>query len=163
MACSRNSYGRLGFAGLECQVSGENTMKCCGVEITGSEVILVSVDKSEDVNFKIIPSQSTRIVLHDSSDQGSVRSFYNAICAFAKNHGVLDFAVRGRNAKGEFAGGAMTFKIEGLLQIVDGCSVQILHPTTIAASKRKHGFEAPSDVFKYQKNAFFAACSFLLK
>jgi len=123
----------------------------------------LTVEKGEDGDFKIIPSQSTKIVLHDSSDQGSVRSFYNAICAFVKNHGVLDLAVRGRNAKGEFAGGAMTFKIEGLLQIVDGCSTQILYPTTIAASKRKHDFEAPSDAFKYQTNAFQAACCFLSK
>ncbi|TAI61849.1 DUF3010 domain-containing protein [Bradyrhizobium sp. Leo170] len=138
-------------------------MKCCGVEITGSEVILVSVEKLADGSFKIIPSRSARIVLRDSSDQGSVRSFYGAISAFVKTHGVTDFAVRGRNTKGEFAGGAMTFKIEGLIQVVDGCSTVILHPTTIAASKRKHGFEVPKDAFKYQTNAFQAACCFMLK
>lgn len=65
--------------------------------------------------------------------------------------------------KGEFAGGPTTFKIEGVFQLLENCEVTLLSPQTINAQAKKHNFELPGTLNKYQHEAFKAACSALMK
>ena len=66
-------------------------------------------------------------------------------------------------AKGEFAGGPTTFKIEGVFQLLDGVEVTLLSPQTINAQNKKHTFDLPATLNKYQHEAYKTACSGLMK
>ena len=47
--------------------------------------------------------------------------------------------------------------------MLDGVEVTLLSPQTINAQNKKHNFELPATLNKYQHEAFKTACSALLK
>lgn len=135
-------------------------MPLCGVEIKGSEAIFAVVDLS-DGQWKHIPTETKRIPLADDDDAQSVRSFADLVAGFLRDNGLTEVALKKRGKKGEFAGGATTFKIEGVLQLIRECSVQLIAAPTIAAQDRKHTFPSPATLNKYQVEAFRTACAAL--
>jgi hypothetical protein len=54
-------------------------------------------------------------------------------------------------------------RVGGILQLLDGCEVTLLSPQTINAQAKKHNFELPGTLNKYQHEAYKAACSALMK
>jgi hypothetical protein len=77
--------------------------------------------------------------------------------------GHYNVAVKKRVKKGEFAGGPTTFKIEGVLQLLKECHVELISAQTIVAQNRRHSFPAPTSLNKYQAEAFRTACAALAK
>ena len=75
-------------------------------------------------------------------------------------------AIRNCQAKGKFAGGPVSFKIEGFLQVLKNCKTDILMPTTISSSRQAPQIRAaPKAFFKYRnlrKNSFLVACCALI-
>jgi Protein of unknown function (DUF3010) len=57
-----------------------------------------------------------------------------------------------------FTGGSTSFKIEGLIQRLDGFTATIMTPQTIAARIKRHPVEMPASARVYQREAFEAAC-----
>jgi len=133
-------------------------VRCLGASIRGSELVLVTVLRT-DTEFTVESSTSMKLKLKDSSDRETVRAFYAAVAGFARNHNIVTMAVRGRQEKGEYAGSPVSFKIEGFLQVLENCSTTILMPTTIKSRVQKHGLTLPPGAHKYQEDAFFAACA----
>ena len=134
-----------------------DTMRVCGIEIKGNEAVLALVEAQAN-ELHLVPSPTKRIPLNDDESQESVKLFFDTIGAFFRNNHVQIAAIKKRNKKGEFAGGGVTFKIEGLIQLILDCEVQILSAQTIAASNRKLGFEIPDALNKYQEDAYLTAC-----
>ncbi|MCW6509627.1 DUF3010 family protein [Lichenifustis flavocetrariae] len=134
-------------------------MRCCGASIKGSDLFLVTVTKTEDGAHGFEKDASRKMTLNDDANQDSVRAFHNALGGFFRNNNIETLFLRGRSGSGQFAGGSVTFKIEGLLQSLDGCAVRILMPQTIAAKAKKHAFMKSAGLFKNQEEAFFAACA----
>jgi Protein of unknown function (DUF3010) len=134
-----------------------NILKHCGIEIKSNEVILVIVEVLED-GLHFIDSKTKRMALADDDNQGSVKLFLTSIEAFIRNNQIQNLAIKKRAKKGDFAGGPMTFKIEGLLQINGVCSAQLIAGPTIAASNRLNKFPVPVNLNKYQIEAYLTAC-----
>ena len=82
---------------------------------------------------------------------------------FVQANAIEHIAIKKRSKKGEFAGGPTTFKIEGVFQLLEDVEVTLLSPQTINAQNKKHTFELPASLNKYQHEAYKAACSALLK
>lgn len=137
-------------------------MQICGIEIKGSEAIIAIADMQGD-QFSHIPVETKRIVLADDDDATNVRSFADLVAGFLRESNISNIAVKKRGKKGEFAGGATTFKIEGVLQLMKDCHVELISAPTIAAQNRKHSFPAPDSLNKYQLEAFRVACAALAK
>lgn len=104
-----------------------------------------------------------KIALDDDEDAASVKAFAAQMAAFVKANAITRIVIKKRSKKGEFAGGPITFKIEGLIQLLDDCEVQLLSPQTLNAQYKKHAFDLPASLNKYQHEAFKAACAALLK
>lgn len=137
-------------------------MPICGVEIKGSEAIFALANLNAN-QFVHIPLETKRIALTDDDDSGSVQSFAQLVAGFLRDNEVTSLAIKKRGKKGEFAGGPTTFKIEGILQLIPGCDVQLIAPPTIAAQDRKHKFPLPDSLNKYQHDAFRTACAAIAK
>lgn len=103
-----------------------------------------------------------KIALEDDDEAANVKAFAAQVAAFISENGISRLAIKKRSKKGEFAGGPTTFKIEGVFQLLD-CDVTLLSPQTINAQNKKHNFELPSTLNKYQHEAYKTACSALLK
>ena len=137
-------------------------MKTCGVEIKASEAIfaLASLDGSAVTHVPLILK---KLALEDDEVVANVRAFAAQAAAFVAEHGIQRLAIKKRSKKGEFAGGPTTFKIEGILQLLEGCETVLVSPQTMSAQAKKLGAELPASLNKYQHDAFKAACAVLLK
>jgi len=137
-------------------------MKICGVEIKGSEAIF-AVAIRQDNGIEHLPLAVKKLGLDDDDESANVKSFATQIHAFVRDNGIEHIAIKKRSKKGEFAGGPTTFKIETVFQLLDNCEVTLLSPQTITAQSKKHNFELPAALNKYQHEAYKAACSGLMK
>ena len=137
-------------------------MNICGIEIKGSEAI-IAVAALDGSTLSHVPLATKKIALDDDDEAANVRRFAAQVASFVRENSVDRIAIKKRSKKGEFAGGPTTFKIEGILQLLDGCEVTLLSPQTINAQAKQHNFELPGTLNKYQHEAYKAACSALMK
>lgn len=136
-------------------------MTICGIEIKGSEAIFAMATQGAN-GLEHVASATKKIAL-DDDQAANVKAFAVQIAAFVKANAITRIAIKKRSKKGEFAGGPTTFKIEGIIQLLDDCEVQLLSPQTLNAQFKKHAFDLPASLNKYQHEAFKAACAALLK
>jgi hypothetical protein len=132
-------------------------MRQTGAAISGDELVLVTVVCSE-AGLSIERSASIKLRLNGGTDQESVRAFFSAVAGFVRNQNIDHVVVKERKARGRFAGGPTSFKIEALLQVLENCKIEILAASTIAAAAKRNNFGLPRDAFQYQKDAFETAC-----
>lgn len=137
-------------------------MTICGIEIKGSEAIFALATQG-DHSLEHVVTATKKMALDDDEEAINVKAFATQIAAFVKANAITRIAIKKRSKKGEFAGGPTTFKIEGILQLLDGCEVQLLSPQTLNAQFKKHAFGLPASLNKYQHEAYKAACAALLK
>lgn len=137
-------------------------MNICGIEIKGSEAI-IAVAALDGSTLSHVPLATKKIALDDDDDAANVKLFAAQVASFVRENAVDRIAIKKRSKKGEFAGGPTTFKIEGVFQLLDGCEVTLLSPQTINAQAKKHDFDLPGTLNKYQHEAYKAACSALVK
>lgn len=137
-------------------------MKTCGIEIKGSEAIF-AVASLDDQTLTHVALATKKIALDDDDEAANVKAFAAQVKAFVRDNAIERIAIKKRSKKGEFAGGPTTFKIEGVFQLLDGVEVTLLSPQTLNAQNKKHNFDLPTTLNKYQHEAFKAACAALVK
>jgi hypothetical protein len=137
-------------------------MKICGVELKGSEAVFAVVS-DEGGTLAHVPLAIKKLAMADDDEAGNVRAFATQLEAFMHEHGIVHIALKKRGKKGDFAGGATTFKMEAILQLLPRCEVQLLAAQTITAQERKRPFELPAALNKYQHEAYRTACAALIK
>ena len=137
-------------------------MKTCGIEIKGSEAI-IALAALDNQALTHIALTTRKIALDDDDEAANVKAFAAQVKAFVQDNGIQRIAIKKRSKKGEFAGGPTTFKIEGVFQLLEGVEVTLLSPQTINAQNKKHAFDLPATLNKYQHEAYKTACSCLMK
>ena len=134
-------------------------MIICGIEIKGSEAV-ASLDNQALTHVALA---TKKIALDDDDEAANVKAFAAQVKAFVQANGITRIGIKKRSKKGEFAGGPTTFKIEGVFQLLEGVEVTLLSPQTINAQYKKHTFDLPATLNKYQHEAYKTACSCLMK
>ena len=137
-------------------------MKLCGIEIKGSEAI-IAVASLDGSTLSHAALATKKIALEDDEDAASVKLFAAQVASFVRENSIDRIAIKKRSKKGDFAGGPTTFKIEGVLQLLDNCAVELVSPQTVSAQAKKHDLELPASLNKYQHEAYKSACAVLLK
>lgn len=137
-------------------------MKICGIEIKSNEAIFACA-APQGLEMAHVPLTLRKLALVDDEEAASVKTFAEQAQAFVRDNAITHLAIKKRNKKGEFAGGPVTFKIEGLLQLLSHCEVVLLSPQTISAHARKQDTPLPTTLNKYQWEAFKAAVAFSAK
>ncbi len=93
-------------------------MRVCGIEIRGNEAILtVAETKAQSITH--LPIETKKIAFADDDDSNHVKSFFSLIKDFVHNNHIDRIAIKKRGRKGGFAGGPTSFKIEGIIQLLD--------------------------------------------
>jgi len=135
-------------------------MIVCGVELASSEARLVILEGTKS-EYTHIPTAPPKIVLSDDANSKEVKAFKETIDAFLRENHVDKVAIKKRGKRGEYAGGPVSFKIEGLIQLYSNSDIVLISPLTINAAKRKHSPVPPKKINKYQHSAFETAFSAL--
>ena len=131
-------------------------MKICGIDLAGHDAIVVVLDGTR-ASWKVIDSEPRKISLPDDEDAGQVRVFKDAVNALIKHHGIHRIVIKKRGKKGKFAGGPVSFKMEGVIQLNDTCEVVLLSPQTISTVSKKNPNAVPAALKQYQRDAFYTA------
>ncbi len=127
-----------------------------GMELKASEAIVVLV-KIEGESIEWLASKPTRIALADGDTQEGVREFAGAMAQYLLQASPDAIYIRKRAKKGNFAGGAETFRMEGLVQYIANVPVTLVAPARITATQKKTDVVVPDRLAKYQQGAFACA------
>ena len=138
-------------------------MRVCGCEISAQEVRLAVVYRDDGGNVAKLPLKTTRIELKDDTSEVDLRSFLASLGEFARDNKVETFAIKTRAKKGKMAGGAVSFKIETLIQLVEGCDTKFVNPVALSNFAKKEVEEYPEKLLVYLKNAYLAGAYALTK
>jgi hypothetical protein len=136
-------------------------MIICGVELTGSDAVvcLLNLDRGQ---FSLPDCKVRKLSLNKNHTQDDLKQFQTAFAALMTEYQVSRVAIRERMAKGRFAGGAISFKLETAIQLMEGTQPEVrLLPSaviksTLAANPLPIPF-ADTGLKAFQETAFTTA------
>ena len=138
-------------------------MRVCGCEISAQEVRLAVVELNDEQNVELLRIKKTRIELKDDTSVENLRLFLAALQEFSQENTIGTFVIKTRAKKGRMAGGAVSFKIETLIQLVEGCNTRFVSPTALSNFAKKKLLRYPEKLPVYLKNAFLCGAYALAK
>ena len=112
-------------------------MRVCGCEISAQEVRLAVVFLNDESNVEMLRLKTTRIDLEDDTSEADLRLFLAALHEFSREIEIETFVIKTRAKKGRMAGGAVSFKIETLIQLVEGCDTRFVSPVALSHFAKK--------------------------
>jgi len=129
-------------------------MNICGIELKANQTILAVQCDGEYLELK-----TRKIILEDDEKQESIRSYCNDLLVFLTENNIEKVFIKKRAKKGNFAGGAVTFKMESLIQLNPKSLVELVSAQSIGSFERKNSVEFPKGLMKYQEQAYLALLS----
>lgn len=138
-------------------------MRVCGCEISAKEVRLAVVRLNDDGEVEMLRPSTTRIELEDDTSEVDLRTFLAALHEFSQENEIETFVIKTRAKKGRMAGGAVSFKIETLIQLVEGCQTRFVSPVALSHFAKKKVEKYPEKLPVYLKNAFLSGAYALTK
>ncbi len=136
-------------------------MIVCGVELTGSDAVvcLLKLDRGQ---FSLPECRVRKLSLNKNHTREDLKRFQAAFAELMAEHEVVSVAIKERMPKGKFAGGAISFKLEAAIQLIDGAGLEVrllppaLIKSTLAANPLPIPF-AETGLKVFQETAFTAA------
>ena len=130
-------------------------MIVCGIQISGSKAIF-TILKKRNGDIQDITGNFRKLKLANDENCNEVRSFSNTIKSHFDNVNPKRIGIIRRNKSGPFSGGAISFKIEGLIQIYEKNNVELISlPTLKKFQKEKSPVITPQ--CKYQEDSCILA------
>lgn len=138
-------------------------MKVCGIELKSNYTVLTLVDYESDDIIDYIDLKIKKIILENDEDKNSLLKYVDEINTFFNNNKVEKILIKKRSKKGAFSGGAISFKMEGLIQQYPNASVNLITSQSISSYEKKNCVSFPKELKKYQEQSFLTILSFLCK
>lgn len=136
-------------------------MKVVGIDVSGRDVRIIALEKDNEL-ITNYTGKYKPIRLEDDEIASNVVLFKNTLFAtiqsFAPDVIVINY--RDSKAVGKYAPSAISFKIEGLIQLYDKANICFTKPQTIAAFYKKKTLELTAE-YVYQKDALKLAHHYL--
>jgi len=131
-------------------------MRICGIELKANNTILSVIDFGEDDIIDYIDLKIKKITLEDDENKECIKNYYESINEFLKSNSIEKVIIKKRAKKGAFSGGAVTFKMEGLIQLNNICDVQLLSAQSLSSYEKKNPIEFPKKLMKYQQQSYLS-------
>ncbi|MGF1906482.1 DUF3010 family protein [Aliivibrio salmonicida] len=111
-------------------------MKVCGVELKGSEAIICLINSSDGM-IDLPDCRVSKFDFTDPSKAESIRDFQFKFKKLMEDYQVDTVVIKERLMKGKFAGGAIGFKLEAAIQLIDTVEVEMLSAADQKASLKR--------------------------
>lgn len=123
-----------------------------GIELKGSDAIVVVVEKAND--GQCIGKEYKKISLN-STNQDDAQSFRDLFVALIDQYSPSKIVINTRQQKGEYAAGAVTFVMEGILLTLNQVDVISVAGASIRAKLKSGAIQTQLDGYpKYTEKAF---------
>lgn len=130
-------------------------MRVCAVELKSNYAILCILDNKQYIDSKI-----KKITLEEDENKASILAFKQEFEEFIQNNNIEQIIIKKRAKKGTFAGGAVTFKMEAIIQTILLCEVYLISSQTISSYEKKNSIVFPKELKKYQEQSYLAGLCF---
>ena len=131
-------------------------MKICGVSFDSNTAIIAIVEFEPSGAYALCETETKRLGIDDHKKDACLTDFARLLGTIASDHEVSKFAVRRCTYSGLYSSSAASIKMEALFQLAEIKTV-LLDPKTINKSCDENCVEIPSQINKYQNEAFKAA------
>jgi len=134
-------------------------MKICGVELKGTEAIICLLAYNDGL-FSIPDCRVRKIDFSKQNKQSDIIYFKNTFAKLVEDYKIEKVVIKERPLKGKFAGGALGFKMEAAIQLIDGLSVDVMTPPVFKESIKRNPVTVSFDetgLKLFQKTAFEVA------
>ncbi|GGD69416.1 DUF3010 family protein [Lacimicrobium alkaliphilum] len=139
-------------------------MKVCGVDLKGNEANICLLSLVDGL-FHVPDCRSRKLTLADTSAKG-LKHFQSTFAKLVADYKIEKVIIRQRPAKGKFAGGAVGFKLEAAIELIEDLEVVVFSPTDIKESLRRNPLTVPfaeTGLKQFQETAFNTAYAWLMK
>ncbi|WP_100641893.1 DUF3010 family protein [Alteromonas facilis] len=134
-------------------------MLICGVDIKGTEAVICLLEYREGVFF--MPDCRVRKLEFSKRNRTlDIRYFQSSFKQLMGDYKVKRVVIKERPLTGKFSGGALGFKMEAAIQLIDGLEVETVPAQTIKASLKRHPVAVPfseTGLKQFQEGAFHTA------
>ena len=140
-------------------------MRIIGVELSGNDANVCLLSLAEEV-FQIPDCRTRKLSLPKDAKVKDLRYFQKTFGQLVQDYKIDKIVIRQRPMKGKFAGGAVGFKMEAALELLDNVEVIVLSPTTIKESLKRNPVLVPmaeTGLKMFQEVAFNTAFAYLMK
>ncbi|MDG1302805.1 MAG: DUF3010 family protein [Pseudomonadales bacterium] len=112
-------------------------MKICGVELTGSDAVVCLLNHDQG-QFNLPDCRVRKLGLNRAYSRREFQQFQFGFSKLMKDYSIDKVFIKERMTKGKFAGGAVSFKLEAAIQLIDHLDVSLLTPAKIKAALSEH-------------------------
>ncbi|MCC5856386.1 MAG: DUF3010 family protein [Idiomarina sp.] len=140
-------------------------MRVCGIEIKSNELMICLLELKDGL-FQIPDCRHARLQLTHDQDAESIRKFQFTVKKMVEDYRVQTLVIKERPQKGKFAGGAVGFKMEAALQLIDTVDTYILSGTEQKELLKRNPIPvefADTGLKMFQQVAFQVGYAFLSK
>ncbi len=130
-------------------------MRVCAIELKSNNAIISVLDNQIYVDTKI-----KKITLINDEQKDSILAFKKEFEEFIQKNNISQIIIKKRAKKGTFAGGAITFKMEAIIQTILFCDVKLISSQTISSYEKKNIITFPKELKKYQEQSYLAGLCF---
>ncbi len=128
-------------------------MTICGVEIKSNFMVLSVVNKNDtDIDYQELKIK--KLILENDEDRESIVTLKEAFEDFINKNKIEKIVIKKRSKKGNFAGGAITFKIETIIQLNSICNVEFVTSQALSKFEKKNEIIYPKGLNKYQEQSY---------
>lgn len=140
-------------------------MRVIGVELSGNDANVCLLSLADEV-FQIPDCRTRKLSLPKDAKAKDLRYFQKTFGQLVKDYKIDQIVIRQRPMKGKFAGGAVGFKLEAALELLNDVEVIVMTPTAIKESLKRNPVLVPmsdTGLKMFQEVAFNTAYAYLMK
>lgn len=140
-------------------------MRVCGVELSANDAVVCLLSLADEV-FQIPDCRARKLSLPKNAEAKDLRYFQKSFAQLVQDYKIDKIVIRQRPMKGKFAGGAVGFKLEAALELLDDVEVIVMSPTEIKESLKRNPVLVPmaeTGLKMFQETAFNTAFAYLMK
>jgi len=105
-------------------------MKICGVDLIGNDAVICLLEQNRG-DFNLPDCRVRKLTLIKDHTAQDLQQFQFEFAKLMRDYSVDIITIRERMHKGKFAGGAISFKLESAIQLIQDLKVITLSPTQI--------------------------------
>ena len=138
-------------------------MRVCGVELAGNDANIALMNLENGL-IQLPDCRTRKLSLQKTATAHELKYFQKSFAQLVQDYKIETIVIRQRPMKGKFAGGAIGFKLEAALELLNGVQVIVMPPTEIkTALKESRVFIEFSEtgLKGFQKSAFETGLAYM--
>ena len=138
-------------------------MRVCGVDLAGNDANIALMNLENGL-IQLPDCRTRKLSLQKAATAHELKYFQKSFAQLVQDYKIETIVIRQRPMKGKFAGGAIGFKLEAALELLNGAQVIVMPPTEIkTALKESRVFIEFSEtgLKGFQKSAFETGLAYM--